>query len=309
MDIGRIIIDDEKERLRSGWRLLIFIALLLSPRILMGLLGMRGGGGSGRLTASIEAIGGYALMIGWVMVVSWFCVTALDREKISSLGLWFFPGWWREAVRGLAVGAMMIGAAVLLQVAGGGTRLTLHPFWWHDGRIDSAALRQSFIEAVLAFGLLLAAATFEELLYRGYAFQTLQREAPAVVPTILFSLLFGLGHWWNPHRTFFSTTNTLLAGIWLSLAWLGSRNLWWPIGLHLGWNYLLGPVFGLPLSGISFPLHPLLLGSSSNATWLTGGDYGSEGGMAATIVLLVAIFFTGRRVIRLVTPTYPIKSP
>jgi membrane protease YdiL (CAAX protease family) len=151
-------------------------------------------------------------------------------------------------------------------------------------------LRHSLTETGWALALLILAAFFEELLYRGYAFQTLLRGTHPVLPVSLLSVLFGLSHLGNPNSTPFSTANTILAGIWLSLAYLRSGNLWFPAGLHLGWNVVLGPVLGLPVSGRLIPAHPLLLSSSIEPGWLTGGGYGSEGGAAATVVLLVAIF-------------------
>jgi hypothetical protein len=136
--------------------------------------------------------------------------------------------------------------------------------------------------------LLILAAAFEELIFRGYAFQTLLRGAPAVVPILLFSIYFGWAHWENPNRTLFSTVNTALAGVWLSIAYLRTRNLWFPTALHFAWNWTMGVFFGIPVSGLQIE-RPLLVTSSDGPVWLTGGNYGSEGGAAATVVLIAAI--------------------
>lgn len=309
MNIAGILIDLDNGRPRSGWRVLIFILLLLAPRIITGLLGGERARSEGGLVVGLASIGGYLLLIAWIMLTSWVCLALLDRQRFSSLGLAFFPGWWREAWKGLSAGVGMIVIVVALQKLAGGTRVVPNPHWWRDWRADPAALRRAIIELVLTAALLLAAAAWEELLYRGYAFQTLLRGVPAMVPVLILSILFGLGHWSNPHRSLFSTANTLLAGVWLSLAYLGSRNLWYPTGLHFGWNWMLGPVFGLPISGMSFPPHPLLLGSSGDPEWLTGGGYGSEGGAAATVILVVAILWEGSGTIwRRMAPD-TVKSP
>ena len=292
----KVLINPQTDRLRSGWRALLFVAILISPRFLFALLSSPDRSSATPVfEVNAAMIASYALLVAWVFGVSWGCLHWLDGERLSSLGLSFFPGWLREIGRGGAMGLAMVGAIVLLQMAGGGTRLTPNPFWWRHGHLDGAGLKTTLVEGALVFLLLLIAATFEELIYRGYAFQTLLRGAPAVVPLLLLSILFGLGHWENPHRTFFSTANTVLAGIWLSLAYLQSRNLWYPIALHLTWNWLLGPIFGLPISGMTLPAHPLLQASSESPLWLTGGSYGSEGGVAATAVLLGAIGWMGRK--------------
>jgi hypothetical protein len=142
---------------------------------------------------------------------------------------------------------------------------------------------------MLALVVLILAGAFEELVYRGYAFQTLLRDLPEFTPILLFSIFFGLAHWNNPSRTFFSTANTVLAGVWLSMAYLRTRSLWFPTALHGAWNWMMGAFFGLPVSGLRIPEHPILASTSDAPFWLTGGSYGSEGGAAATIVLVIAI--------------------
>lgn len=208
----KVLINPQTDRLRSGWRALLFVAIFISPRFLFALLSSPDRSSATPVfEVNAAMIASYALLVGWVFVVSWGCLHWLDGERLSSLGLSFFPDWLREIGRGGAMGLAMVGAIVLLQMAGGGTRLAPNPFWWRHGQVDAAGLKTTLVEGSLVFLLLLIAAAFEELIYRGYAFQTLLRGAPAVVPLLLLSILFGLGHWENPHRTFFSTVNTVLA--------------------------------------------------------------------------------------------------
>jgi hypothetical protein len=199
---------------------------------------------------------------------------------------------------GCGLSAAMITAVVALQALSGGTRLMLNPMLWKvaDGTraVDYTGVGVVAWRVGVALVALLLAGAFEELLFRGYPFQTLLRGAPAVVPLLLLSLLFGLAHWENPSRTFFSTANTVLAGIWLSLAYLKTRGLWLPIGLHLMWNWMMGACFGLPVSGIKLSPSSVLIATSAEPVWLTGGGYGSEGGAAAALVLLLAIILLWR---------------
>ena len=66
------------------------------------------------------------------------------------------------------------------------------------------------------------------------------------------SALFGLAHIRNPHATILSTANVLLAGVWLSFAYLKTRSLWLPFGLHLSWNFAQTTVYAFPTSSFAF---------------------------------------------------------
>ena len=144
-------------------------------------------------------------------------------------------------------------------------------------------------EALLTFIFFSLAAAFEELMFRGYAFQTILRDAiPPAIPILVLSIFFGAMHWGNPDSTIFSTVNTILAGIWLSVAYLKTRSLWFATALHVGWNWTMGMIFGLPVSGMKLPHYPILISTSEAPKWLTGEGYGSEGGAAATLILLAA---------------------
>jgi hypothetical protein len=188
----------------------------------------------------------------------------------------------------------MIAAVVAIQIIGGGTQVKLNPLWWKANGFDWTGASVVLSQSTLALVVLILAGAFEELVYRGYAFQTLLRDLPGFAPILLFSIFFGLAHWNNPNRTFFSTANTVLAGVWLSLAYLRTRSLWFPTALHFTWNWMIGAFFGLPVSGLQIPRQPILVSTSGDPFWLTGGSYGSEGGAAATIVLLVAIAIVWR---------------
>ena len=73
-------------------------------------------------------------------------------------------------------------------------------------------------------------AMFEELLFRGYLFQTLMQWVTFLPALVIMSVLFGLAHSRNPYATMLSTANVLLAGVWLSFAYLKTRSLWLPFG-------------------------------------------------------------------------------
>ena len=287
-----IFIDPETKFLRSGWRALLY--LLLSPVafILFGPLLARSGAESAGIGLSLPTIITYAVQVVWLLIAAWLCLKYLEKMRLASLGFAFFRGWWREMWLGFVIAALMMIAVVALQALGGGTRMMLNPLFWKTVEgvrsfdlIGFGMIAQDFVLALILFAL---AAAFEELLFRGFPFQTVLRGGvPAAVPILLLSVFFGLVHLGNPSSTRFSTVNTILAGIWLSVAYLKTRSLWFPTALHLSWNWMMGAVFGIPVSGLKFVPHPVLLSTSDAPLWLTGGSYGCEGGVAATLVLVV----------------------
>ncbi len=281
MNLINLVLNPKTKELRSGWRALCFAAFVLAPFLFVsGFFSGSGPEQGAALDVSVGMAAIYLFLIGWLTLASWLCLRFFERMRLAALGLAFHDGWWRDVLKGFGVSALMIAAIVAVQRFAGGTQVKINPVLWDE---PGAVLAQ----VIAALLLLIAAAAFEELAYRGYAFQTLLRGAPAVVPIALLSVLFGLAHWNNPSRTFFSTANTILAGIWLSAAYLRTRSLWFPIALHTGWNWVMGAVFGVPVSGLLIPRQPLLLSMSGDPVWLTGGSYGCEGGAAATIVFLL----------------------
>src|SRR5205085_10260033 len=94
----------------------------------------------------------------------------------------------------------------------------------------------------------------------------------------------------NPHDTKIRVTNTALFGVLIALAYLRTRSLWLPWGLHFGCNAMLGLICGLPVSGVT-ECAVVGKGEAIGPVWLTGGAYGLEGSATATGVLIAATVF------------------
>ena len=101
-------------------------------------------------------------------------------------------------------------------------------------------------------------------------------------------MIFGVAHAANPHSSFLGVLNTILWGVVLGYAFLKSRDLWLPIGLHLGWNLVL-PLFGVNLSGLTIDVTRYYYRWDLLPLW-SGGEYGPEGGLLATI-FVIGLFF------------------
>jgi len=203
-----------------------------------------------------------------------------ERKPLGMVGLAFHPAWGKELCTGLGIGAAMmllVGATEGLLAL---TRFVLSP-------------RPAWSELAYAGGtlmILFVSATNEELVFRGYPFQKLVESLGPAGAVALASICFGLMHLGNPDHTLFSTLNTMLVGVPLSIAYLRTRALWMPVGIHFAWNYAQGFVFGLPVSGFRLPAS-LFTPRMHGGAWLTGSTYGPEGGLLCTVVVVGAGLF------------------
>lgn len=141
---------------------------------------------------------------------------------------------------------------------------------------------------ILAASILAAAG--EELAFRGGVFRILEEAFGTAVALAVSAVLFGLVHALNPGATVVSTAAIALeAGVLLGAAYAVTRNLWFPIGLHLGWNFTEGGIFGVAVSGGSIG-KGIFTVSLTGPTLLTGGKFGPEASvMAIAACLAVAV--------------------
>jgi membrane protease YdiL (CAAX protease family) len=221
------------------------------------------------------------------LAAGYICTRWLEGLPWRALGLWFHSGWLRDLAFGSLLGFLSLALATAIATAGGGLTFTI------SGRAALAAVFQTLILSALLF---IIAGLAEEALFRGYPLQTLARANFAGFGVLLTSVPFAAVHLQNPNVVAgFTFINTALAGIWFAFAYLKTRSLWFPLGIHWSWNWALGSVFGLPVSGISdLAPHPLMRGADHGPAWLTGGSYGIEGGVACTVTLIISTIFIFR---------------
>jgi membrane protease YdiL (CAAX protease family) len=233
------------------------------------------------------------------LAAGFICNRWLEGLPWRALGLWFHSGWWRDLIVGSLIGIASLAVAAGIATAGRGLSFTV------SGRDVLLRVGQTLIFSALLF---ILAALAEEALFRGYPLQTLTRARLAWLAVFLTSVPFAAVHLQNPNvAAGFTFINTALAGVWLAVAYLRTRSLWFPLGVHWAWNWALGSLFGLPVSGITdLAPYPLLHGTDLGPAWLTGGSYGIEGGLACTITLIVSTLFIWRT--RLVQGTDEMKQ-
>jgi membrane protease YdiL (CAAX protease family) len=276
--------------LRAGWLILIYavlasLCMIGTVRAYEAVMRLIAPGQAAAINSGMN-IGFHVSLFLGAMVPAFLTIRFLHRRSFQALGFSFHDRVWIELLQGVTQGALMISVIFLLECSAGWT----HARW--SGLQPSSVVRFG-INYTLLFAF---AAAFEEALVRGYAFQMLVQGIGKETAVVLSSLVFGAAHFSNPNAGFLSLADTVLAGIWLSCAYLKTRSLWFPTSLHMSWNLSQGFIYGFPVSGVEFP-HSLLRVTSEGRTWITGGSYGPEGGALTVCVLIPAtiyILYSGR---------------
>ena len=199
-----------------------------------------------------------------VMAYRWI-VRATERRPVLELA---WPGAARAAGRGTAAGVVLFAAAIGIIAAFGGYRIA---------GLGSAA------GAVGLIGFMCAAAVTEELMFRGVLFRWVEVATGTWFALVLTGSLFGLVHLLNPNASLWGAVAVAVeAGGMLTAAYIATRSLWLPIGLHFGWNAAASALFSTEVSGNNTP-QGLLDSAMSGPVLLTGGDFGPEGSIFAVL--------------------------
>jgi len=210
-------------------------------------------------------------------------VRVYERGRLQDVGM----GWGPPAQRNLLLGGAA-GIAAGLAVSGSLLALGL-AVWKPDPDAGFQVGKLLWVTVLLLFG-----AVGEELLFRGYGFQLLLHAAGPwwVIP--ISAAIFGWAHNGNIAASPLGLINTALWGLVLGYAFYRGGDLWLPIGLHFGWNWIL-PLMGANLSGFTLSLTGYTMEARGRELW-SGGAYGPEASLFTTVVAvaLAAWLWKGR---------------
>ena len=160
---------------------------------------------------------------------------------------------------------------------------------------------RSILFVLVTFGII--PGVMEELLFRGILFRHLEDFGGSWFALALTSALFGVAHIFNPNATVFSSFAIAVeAGVLLGGAYMLTRSLWAPIGIHAAWNFTQGEVFDVPVSGIDGT--GLVEAKLSGPELLSGGAFGLE---ASVIALVIATGAGAWLVVRAVLAGYVVR--
>jgi membrane protease YdiL (CAAX protease family) len=275
--------------LRVGWRLLIFVALvvvLLAAFVLIrngGLQGFREAQKhAGEITVTPLLMGGSEVIALLLLCVATLIMGKIEHRKFSEYGLPLRQALGKDFWIGLLSGFLAIS----------GTLLTM--FLLHGFRVTGLALHgTAILSSVIGWGIaFLLVGLFEEFLCRGYIQYTLGSGIGFWPSAFVMSALFGFSHAFNANETVMGAVAAGLFGFLFCLFLRRTSSLWIAVGFHAAWDW--GQTFyGVPDSGI-VPYHSVLSSAFTGPRWLTGGMVGPEASILTPIALLVVALVFSR---------------
>ena len=276
--LQKIFISPGESRLRAGWRLLFQSLLLGAILVLLGLTANLGLGFLSDISyASFLLLG--ALVTSLAITFSVYIARRyIDQRSFTSLGLQVDSHTLVDILFGIGLTGLMMGLIFLVLWAL--NWIQIESFAWQVESWGNVAA--SILVMVVLF-------TFvswqEELLMRGYWLQNLSEGLSQSLGVLLSSAFFALAHWFNPNLDWLGLLGLFAAGLFLAYGYLRTRQLWLPIGLHLGWNFFEGTLFGFPVSGQY--QYQLIRQTVTGPELITGGSFGPEAGLILLPVLVL----------------------
>jgi uncharacterized protein len=262
--LGRIFLSPDEPRLRAGWRLLIQTLLMLVFGTIFGAIAL--------LLGILDLNSVWGQILNFLIVTSSVYVARrwLDKRSFESLGLKLDRRTLLDILAGIGITFIQMGFIYALMLALGW--LTFEGFAWQFDPI------RVVITSVLSFLVVFILVGWnEELLSRGYHLQTIASGLNLLWGVIISSAIFGLLHLGNPNATWVSAAGIFFAGVYLAYGYIRTKQLWLSIGLHIGWNFFEGVVFGFPVSGLD--IYALTRITVHGPELWTGGAFGPEAGL------------------------------
>jgi CAAX protease family protein len=274
--LANIFVSPDEPRLRAGWRLLIqiiiFLVLGAVVFITASFLGFDPRGGS--LAFLLEQVLNLIVYTGSVYIARRW----LDKKSFESLGLKLNQQALVDVLAGIGIAFVQMGFIYILML--GLNWLTFEGFAWEFDPINIV------VTGVLTFFVAFIFVGWnEELFSRGYHLQTITSGTNLFWGVIISSAMFGLLHLANPNATWASAAGIFFGGILFAYTYIRTKQLWLPIGLHIGWNFFEGAVFGFPVSGLD--IYALTRIQVTGPEIWTGGPFGPEAGLIVLPSLLL----------------------
>jgi membrane protease YdiL (CAAX protease family) len=277
--------DTGKFKRLAGWlwrtpfaRMVHFAVLLLAFSMLAGAMSSTLHIPSNSLKTMDANLASTALTVLPCVLAYWVLARLIEHRKVDELS-------WRKSPQLLwgVLGALALFALLTTQLwAAGVYRITGY---------GDAPLWVLFLLTAVAPGIT------EEIVSRGILFRLTEEGLGTWIALAVSALFFGFMHAFNPGATVWSSVAiSIEAGLLFGLLYHVTRSLWWCIGLHAGWNFVQGAVFGIPVSGIK--VDGLLDSQLQGPDWLDGGGFGAEASVLTVLTCGIVSLFLLRHVLR-----------
>lgn len=215
----------------------------------------------------------------------WLLVRCVERRRVAELD-------WRKLphlIWGMLGGLLLFLVLTALLWAAGAYTIT---------DIGDAPLWSLFLLTAVA------PAITEEIISRGILFRLTEEGLGTWIALAISALFFGFMHAGNPGATAWSSIAiSIEAGLLFGLLYHVTRSLWWCIGLHAGWNFVQGAIFGIPVSGIA--VDGVLDSQLQGPDWLDGGGFGAEASVLTVLTCSIITLLLARYMLRAGTVVAP----
>lgn len=272
--------------LRAGWRLLIFVLMLVAMGAVARAIIIRflvpAGFAPEKFTSLAVAVPD-AFFVFILAVAAWG-MSKIEGRKVGQYGLPLTQGLIKHLWLGLWIGFLASSATVLIIYLLHGVQIARPTIHGTAVLMSAAAWGGAFLLSAIA----------EEFLFRGYAQFTLTTGIGFWPAAAVLSALFGLTHLSNKGENILGALSVLSFGVLLCLFLRRTGTLWSAVGFHLGYDWGQTFFYGVPNSGLT-PSHNLLNVTLDGPRWLTGGTVGPEASVICPLVLAVVAILFGLR--------------
>lgn len=208
----------------------------------------------------------------FVLGITWIFRRYIDSKSFVSMG-YSMKGRLKDCIYGILVGLVLISLGFFSLLFTDYLEITQIVF--------------SFKIVAGSFFFYLVAAMIEEVIFRGYVLNNLMEYGNKYLALFLSSVLFALIHGMNPNLTIIAMVNLAIAGGVLGITYIYTKNIWYPVFLHVSWNYFQGPIYGFEVSGTQAA--SIISQKVSGNELITGGSFGFEGSIILTVLMIVLI--------------------
>ena len=218
----------------------------------------------------------------FILLLFIFWVKFIEKNPLSTLGF-VKKNWLKYLGWGILLSLLQMGViALVYQLGGIGTfelnELSLEPIL--------------FILGLFPFWLLQGGT--EEVATRGWLLTRIAARTNLPLAIVISSSLFGFLHLGNSGVTFLSVLNIVLDGVLAGLLLVYTDSIWLVVAQHGTWNYVQGNLLGFQVSGTGADASIFSFTMGSGPDWLTGGEFGAEGSIITTLVLLLSVLIVYR---------------
>ena len=244
-------------------------------------------GGSGETDPWIRQVFGLFVLFGLVIILIFLWVKFFEGRKIYTLGFTKSKAL-RYYLKGFGIGILMVSVVVGIIAIFGNIELVKDSP--NITGIDSLAIVLIFLAGYLIQG------ASEEILSRGWMMQVIGARYKPWLGVLISSLLFAILHLGNRGITPLPVINLVLFALFMAVCVMNDKNLWSVCGWHSSWNWVLGNVYGLSVSGSGEKVTIFDLNTKGN-TLISGGGFGPEGSLITTFVLIIVIVFISYKIL------------